>query len=83
MSTVTATKTITSTSAAVFAGSGQLADRIQLIVINLDDSVAIMVNGLPVEPGERTKIKPLSSSTVIYAYSLGRAVQAMIQEVSI
>ena len=82
MSTVTATKTITSTSAAIFAGSSQLANRIQLIVVNLDDSVAIMVNDLPVEPGERTKIKPLSPSTIIYAYSLGRAVQALVQEVA-
>ena len=82
MSMISATKTITSTSAAVFAGSSQLANRIQLRIINLDDSVAIMFNGMRLEPGEDKTIKPLSSSTVIYAYSLGRAVQAMIQEVS-
>lgn len=82
MSTITGTKTITSTSTAVFAGSSQLANRIQLRIINLDDSVAIMFNGMLLEPGEDKTIKPLSSSTVVYAYSLGRAVQAMIQEVS-
>ena len=83
MSTVTGLKTITSTQVAVFAGSSQLANRILVYVENRDDSIAIVVNGRYVEPLENTKIKPLSGSAVIYAYSTGRAVQALVQEVSI
>lgn len=83
MSTITGTKTITSTQSAVFAGSSQLAGRVQVYVKNLDDSVAIIFNGRPVEPGEASIVKPLLSSAVLYAQSTGRAVQALVQEVSL
>lgn len=83
MSTVTGTKTITATSAAVFAGSSALANRAFLYVRNLDDCIAITINGRIVEPGEEVKFKLKASvATVIYGQSTGRAVQALVQEVA-
>ena len=83
MTTVTGTKTITATAAAVFAGSSVLANRVFLYVRNLDDSVAILINGRIVEPGEEIKLKfKASESVTIMGQSTGRAVQALIQEVA-
>ena len=84
MTTVTGTKTITNTlAAAVFAGSTVLANRVFLYVRNLDDSVAILINGRIVEPGEEIKFKfKASDATTIYGKSLGRAVKALVQEVA-
>ena len=83
MSTVTGTKTITATSAAVFAGSSALANRVFLYVRNLDDCIAILINGRIVEPGEEVKFKLKASVvTTIYGQSTGRAVQALVQEVA-
>ena len=83
MTTVTGTKTITATSAAVFAGSSALANRVFLYVRNLDDCVAITINGRRLEPGEEIKLKLKSTETVtIYGQSTGRAVQALVQEVA-
>jgi len=83
MSTVTGTKTITATSAAVFAGSSALASRVFLYVRNLDDCIAILINGRIVEPGEEVKFKLKASVvTTIYGQSTGRAVQALVQEVA-
>ena len=83
MITVTGTKTITSTAAAVFAGSTVLANRVFLYVRNLDDSVAILINGRIVEPGEEIKLKlKASESTTIMGQSTGRAVRALVQEVA-
>ncbi len=45
MTTVTGEKTMTNTSAAVFAGESVLANRVFLYVRNLDDCVQIKVNG--------------------------------------
>ena len=83
MITVTGTKTITNTAAAVFAGSTVLANRVFLYVRNLDDSVAILINGRIVEPGEEIKIKfKAAESVTIMGQSKGRAVQALVQEVA-
>ena len=83
MTTVTGTKTITNTAAAVFAGSLVLASRVFLYVRNLDDSVAILINGRIVEPGEEIKLKfKASESVTIMGQSTGRAVQALVQEVA-
>ena len=83
MTTVTGTKTITNTAAAVFAGSSVLANRVFLYVRNLDDCIAILINGRIVEPGEEIKLKfKASDATTIYGQSLGRAVQALVQEVA-
>ncbi len=83
MITVTGTKTITNTAAAVFAGSSVLANRVFLYVRNLDDSVAILINGRIVEPGEEIKFKlKAAESVTIMGQSTGRAVQALVQEVA-
>ena len=83
MTTVTGTKTITSTAAAVFAGSTVLANRVFLYVRNLDDSVAILINGRIVEPGEEIKLKlKAAESVTIMGQSTGRAVRALVQEVA-
>ena len=83
MTTATGTKTITNTAAAVFAGSSALASRVFLYVRNLDDCVAILINGRIVEPGEEIKLKfKASDATTIYGQSLGRAVKALVQEVA-
>ena len=83
MTTVTGTKTITNTAAAVFAGSSVLASRVFLYVKNLDDCVAITINGRIVEPGDEVKFKLKASvATTIYGQSTGRAVQALVQEVA-
>ena len=83
MTTVTGTKTITNTSAAVFAGSSALASRVFLYVRNLDDCVAILINGRIVEPGEEIKIKFKAAEFVtIMGQSKGRAVRALVQEVA-
>lgn len=83
MTTVTGTKTITNTEAAVFAGSSVLANRVFLYVKNLDDSVAILINKRPVEPLEEMKIKiKTGESVTIMGQSTGRAVEALIQEVA-
>lgn len=83
MTTVTGTKTITNTAAAVFAGSAVLANRVFLYVRNLNDSVAILINGRIVEPGEEIKLKlKASESVTIMGQSTGRAVQALVQEVA-
>ena len=83
MTTVTGTKTITNTAAAVFAGSSVLANRVFVYVKNLDDCIAILINGRIVEPGEEIKLKfKASDATTIYGQSLGRAVKALVQEVA-
>ena len=83
MTTVTGTKTITNTAAAVFAGSSALVSRVFLYVRNLDDSVAILINGRIVEPGEEIKFKlKASESVTIMGQSTGRAVRALVQEVA-
>ena len=83
MTTVTGIKTITNTEAAVFAGSSVLANRVFLYVHNLDDSVAILINGRIVEPGEEVKLKlKASESVTIMGQSTGRAVRALVQEVA-
>ena len=83
MTTVTGTKTITNTEAAVFAGSSVLANRVFLYVKNLDDCIAILINGRIVEPGEEIKFKlKASESVTIMGQSTGRAVQALVQEVA-
>jgi hypothetical protein len=83
MTTATGTKTITNTAAAVFAGSTVLANRVFLYVRNLDDSVAILINGRIVEPGEEIKLKfKASETTTIFGQSLGRAAKALVQEVA-
>ena len=83
MTTVTGTKTITATAAALFAGSLVLANRVFLYVRNLDDSVAILINGRIVEPGEEVKFKlKASESVTIMGQSTGRAVRALVQEVA-
>ena len=83
MTTVTGTKTITNTAAAVFAGGSVLANRVFLYVRNLDDCVAILINGRIVEPGEEIKLKlKASESVTIMGQSTGRAVQALVQEVA-
>ena len=83
MITVTGTKTIINTTAAVFAGSSVLANRVFVYVKNLDDCVAILINGRIVEPGEEIKFKlKASESVTIMGQSTGRAVQALIQEVA-
>ena len=83
MITVTGTKTITNTEAAVFAGSSVLANRVFVYVKNLDDCIAILINGRIVEPGEEIKLKlKASESVTIMGQSKGRAVQALVQEVA-
>ena len=83
MTTVTGTKTITNTEAAVFAGSSVLANRVFLYVKNLDDCIAILINGRIVEPGEEIKFKLKASESVpIMGQSTGRAVRALVQEVA-
>ena len=83
MTTVTGTKTITNTAAAVFAGGSVLANRVFLYVRNLDDCVAILINGRIVEPGEEIKLKfKASESVTVMGQSTGRAVQALVQEVA-
>ena len=83
MTTVTGEKTITNTPAAVFAGASVLANRVFLYVRNLDDSVAILINGRIVEPGEEIKFKlKASESVTIMGQSTGRAVRALVQEVA-
>lgn len=83
MTTVTGTKTITNTAAAVFAGSSVLANRVFVYVKNLDDCIAILINGRIVEPGEEIKLKlKASESVTIMGQSTGRAVQALVQEVA-
>ena len=83
MTTVTGTKTITNTEAAVFAGSSALANRVFVYVKNLDDCIAILINGRIVEPGEEIKLKlKASESVTIMGQSTGRAVQALVQEVA-
>ena len=83
MTTVTGTKTITNTAVSVFAGSSILASRVFLYVRNLDDSVAILINGRIVEPGEEIKLKlKASASVTVTGQSTGRAVQALVQEVA-
>ena len=83
MTTVTGTKTITNTAAAVFAGSSVLASSVFLYVRNLDDCVAILINGRIVEPGEEIKLKfKASESVAIMGQSTGRAVRALVQEVA-
>ena len=83
MTTVTGTKTITNTVAAVFAGSSVLANRVFVYVKNLDDCIAILINGRIVEPGEEIKLKlKASESVTIMGQSTGRAVRALVQEVA-
>ena len=83
MTTVTRIKTITNTAASVFADSTILANRVFLYVRNLDDSVAILINGRIVEPGEEIKLKlKASESVTIMGQSTGRAVRALVQEVA-
>lgn len=83
MTTVTGTKTITNTAAAVFAGSSVLANRVFVYVKNLDDCVAILINNRIVEPGEDIKFKPKASESItIMGKSTGRAVRALVQEVA-
>ena len=83
MTTVTGEKTITNTAAAVFAGSTVLANRVFLYVRNLDDCVAILINGRIVEPGEEIKLKlKASESVTIMGQSTGRTVRALVQEVA-
>ena len=83
MTMVTGTKTITNATAAVFAGSSVLANRVFVYVKNLDDCIAILINGRIVEPGEEIKLKfKASDATTIYGQSLGRAVKALVQEVA-
>ena len=83
MTTVTGTKTIINTEAAVFAGSSVLANRVFVYVKNLDDCIAILINGRIVEPGEEIKLKlKASESVTIMGQSTGRAVQVLVQEVA-
>ena len=83
MTTVTGTKTITNTAAAVFAGGSVLANRVFVYVKNLDDCIAILINGRIVEPGEEIKFKlKASESVTIMGQSTGRAVRALVQEVA-
>lgn len=83
MTTVTGEKTITNTAASVFAGSTVLESRVFLYVRNLDDSVAILINGRIVEPGEEIKLKlKASESVTIMGQSTGRAVRTLVQEVA-
>ena len=83
MITVTGIKTITNIAAAVFAGSSVLANRVFVYVKNLDDCVAILINGRIVEPGEEIKLKlKASESVIIMGQSTGRAVRALVQEVA-
>ena len=83
MTTVTGTKTITNTGAAVFAGSSVLANRVFVYVKNLDDCIAILINDRIVEPGEEIKFKlKASESVTIMGQSTGRAVRALVQEVA-
>ena len=73
MITVTGTKTITNTVASVFAASTVLTSRVFLYVRNLDDSVAILINGRIVEPGEEIKLKlKASESVTIMGQSISR-----------
>ena len=83
MTTVTGEKTMTNTSAAVFAGASVLANRVFLYVRNLDDCIQIKINGRIVEPGEEIKLKfKASDATTVYGQSRGRAVKALVQEVA-
>ena len=83
MTTVTGTKTITNTAGAVFAGSSVLANRVFVYVKNLDDCIAILINGRIVEPGEEIKLKlKASASVTVTGQSTGRAVRALVQEVA-
>ena len=83
MTTVTGTKTITNTAAAVFAGSSVLANRVFVYVKNLDDCIAILINGRIVEPGEEIKLKLKAAEAVtVMGQSTGRAVHVLVQEVA-
>ena len=83
MTTATGTKTITNTAAEVFAGSTVLVNRVFLYVRNLDDCVAILINGRIVEPGEEIKLKlKATESVTIMGQPTGRAVRALVQEVA-
>ena len=78
---ISATKTIVNTSAALFAGNSVLANRTFMRVRNMDDCVAIIVGGRTVEPGEviTFSFKP-SVAEIVMAYSKGRAVQVEVIE---
>ena len=62
MTTVTETKTITNTAAAVFAGSSVLANRVFVYVRNLDDCVQIKINGRIVEQLEANGVLSQANS---------------------
>jgi len=90
MSSIAGIKTVTNTAAAVFAGSSALANRIQVVVHNLDDVMPIVIGptlssgtvyGITVEAGEKERFNLLASETrVIYAQSQGRSVSVEVIE---
>lgn len=83
MSTISAIKTVTATSASLFAGASALSGRTFLRARNLDECVAAVVAGRRLEPGE-TIILNFSSTAqtpeTVYASSLGRAISVEVIE---
>lgn len=83
MSTVTATKTVTNTAAALFAGAAELSGRTFLVARNLDCVMSCKINGRTVEPGEEIKLRFSGVGTqIVLAQSDGRAIQVEVQEVA-
>ena len=81
MSTISGIKTLVNTSAEVFAGTSKLSARVFMRVRNLDDSVACVVHGRTLEPGEQILLDFVSSTVVtVMGYSKGRAVQIEVVE---
>jgi hypothetical protein len=78
---ISATKTIVNTSAALFAGNAVQANRTFMRVRNMDDCMAIVVGGRTVEPGEVITFNfKASTPETVMAYSKGRAVQVEVVE---
>ena len=83
MATVTGTKTVTATAAALFAGATELTGRTFLYARNMDDVMSCGINGRTVGAGEEIKLRFSGVGTqTVLAQSNGRAVQVEVQEVA-
>jgi|GEM_PF-5647367 len=83
MSTISAIKTVTATSASLFAGTSALSGRVFLRARNLDECIAAVVAGRRLEPGEIIKLdfdSTAQTPETVYAASLGRQISMEVTE---
>lgn len=80
---VSGIKTVTATSASLFAGGSAMAGRVFMRARNMDDCVACYIAGRTMEPGETIVLNFDSTAQTpetVYAQSLGRALLVEVTE---